>query len=143
MTERPSSTPIVAWAYGLLGLIPFAACAVGVARGGAHAPLFAEALALYAGLILSFLGGARWGLEIGRPRVRAAIISASMAPTLIAFALLLSPLSDAWVFAGFALAFAAAWAWDARAVDAPAWYPRLRAVLSLGAIAALIVGAFA
>jgi len=93
---------------------------------------------LYAALILSFLGGARWGLEIPRPSPRTLIISASMAPTLVGFGLCLAPLSGAG-FLGLALAFLAQFIWDFRAADAPSWYPALRAVLTAGAVLSLIL----
>ena len=141
-TERP---PTVAWVYGLLGLIPFllgAAAAVlstGELRSVAQIDLLA-----YGALILSFLGGGRWGLEIGRRPVRPLVISASMAPTVFAFLLLIAlGVASGLRLVLMAVAFLAQWAWDVRSAAPPPWYPRLRHVLTAGAVGFLLIGAAA
>jgi hypothetical protein len=140
----------VAWGYGLLGLIPFAVAGVVVAtadakRGEGQRKAAAErGLIVYAALIASFLGGARWGLEIPRRPVRTSVISASMAPTVASFLLALLPRSRAaTALAGLMGVFAAQWAWDTRSTDTPAWYPGLRTVLTCGALIALLTGVVA
>ena len=140
--ERP---PVITWVYGGLGLIPFFGGAVaavllpGLPRIVAQLELIA-----YGALILSFLGGGRWGLEIGRRPVRAAVISASMAPTIAAFLVLLAMgVSNPWRLVAMSLAFVAQWAWDVRSGDTPAWYPPLRHLLTLGAVGCMLVGAAA
>jgi hypothetical protein len=134
--------PRVAWAYGLLGLIPFAVGGVVLAVGDAEKKAAARrGLIVYGGLIASFLGGARWGLEIPRRPVRALVISASMAPTVASFLLALAPRSRArTTFAGLIAVFAAQWLWDLGSDDAPAWYPGLRTALTTGATMALFTG---
>ncbi|MCI3134312.1 DUF3429 domain-containing protein [Phenylobacterium aquaticum] len=140
----PSPAPRIAWIYGLAGLIPFAAAAgVAALSRGMMADYALMTLLVYGALILSFLGGARWGMEVVRPQVRIAVISLSMAPTLAGFALLIAPHADRGVqCALMAAAFVAQWVWDTRGFVHPAWYPRLRTVLTLGAVAALGVGSF-
>ncbi len=140
--ERP---PLVTWVYGGLGLIPFfggAAAAVllpGLPRIVAQLELIA-----YGALILSFLGGGRWGLEIGRRPVRAAVISASMLPTIVAFLILIAMgVPNPWRLVALSLAFVAQWAWDIRSRDTPPWYPPLRHLLTLGAVGCMLVGAAA
>ncbi len=140
--ERP---PLVAWVYGGLGLIPFlggAGAAVmlpGVPRLAAQLELIA-----YGALILSFLGGGRWGLEIGRQPVRATVISASMLPTIVAFLLIIAMgVPSPWRLVGLSVAFLAQWAWDVRSADTPAWYPPLRHLLTAGAVGCMLVGAAA
>ncbi len=140
--ERP---PPVTWVYGGLGLIPFFGGAVaavllpGLPRIVAQLELIA-----YGALILSFLGGGRWGLEIGRGPVRAVVISASMLPTIVAFLLLIAMgVPSPWRLVGLSLAFVAQWAWDVRSSDTPPWYPSLRHLLTLGAVGCMLVGAAA
>ena len=99
---------------------------------------------LYAALILSFLGGARWGMAVSRPAVSPLTIGLSMLPTLGAMAIvtLLShtPRVELWALA-FALTLH--WAWDAHASATPPWFARLRTVLTVGAVTALLAGAWA
>ncbi|WP_174301243.1 DUF3429 domain-containing protein [Caulobacter sp. S45] len=138
--ERP---PVVTWVYGGLGLIPF--------FGGAVAAVLFPGLALaqleliaYGALILSFLGGGRWGLEIGRRPVRAVVISVSMLPTIVAFLLLIAMgVPNPWRLVGLSLAFLAQWTWDVWSKDMPAWYPSLRHLLTAGAVGCMLVGAAA
>ena len=137
---------VAAWVYGLLGLIPFVAGAV-VTWAVSGDAVFAGQTELlgYGALILSFLGGARWGLEIGRPRVRALVISASMLPSIVGFLLLLAaaPSTVRWRLGVLAGAFMASWLWDVTSRDPPAWYRPLRHVLTAGAVICLLAGAAA
>ena len=101
-------------------------------------------LIAYGALILSFLGGGRWGLEIGRLPVRAMVISASMLPTIVAFLLLIAMgVPSPWRLVAMSLAFVAQWAWDVRSGDTPDWYPPLRHLLTAGAVGCMLVGAAA
>jgi ribose/xylose/arabinose/galactoside ABC-type transport system permease subunit len=145
MPDTRTQTPEVAWIYGLLGLIPFVGGAAGAVLdldpGGGW---WRTALAIYGALILSFLGGARWGLEIARPRVRPLVITASMAPSIAGFLLLLAPPHLVWLtLEGLALGHLLQWAWDLRSRSRPPWYPRLRTLLTTGAVVSLLVGAAA
>jgi ribose/xylose/arabinose/galactoside ABC-type transport system permease subunit len=100
-------------------------------------------LALYGALILSFLGGARWGLTVGRPVLDALVVSLAMLPTLAGLALLLLPSTLRQVqLLALAGALALHWLWDMRGEDVPAWYPSLRTPLSAGAVLGLLAGAF-
>ena len=90
MSPTPG-TPRVVLAYGLLGLIPFLAPPLIGGLFPDHAAFAARALALYGGLILSFLGGARWAMAVRQDRVDARIVSLAMIPTLVALAVLLLP----------------------------------------------------
>ncbi len=143
--QRPAErkVPLVVWAYGALGLVPFVAGAVGaLLLGGAERGIAQVGLLLYGGLILSFLGGARFGQAVERPAVRAASVSGAMAGAIVSTLLIaVAGVPAAWRLVVLALAHAAQWAWDVRTVRSPAWYPRLRHVLSAGAIASLLVGA--
>ena len=103
-------------------------------------PLLADALAVYGALILSFLGGVRWGAALhdtegARARLAFAI---GVVPSLIGWFALLLPKPH--VFAVVALAFAAQGAWDAYS-RMPRWFIRLRLWLTfiVTAIMALAV----
>lgn len=140
-----SSAPIPRsiFAYGLLGLIPFIAPPLLALRSPAHAGFLAVVEIAYAALILSFLGGARWGLEVARPVPRVGVITLAMLPTIAALALLLGPLlvplSPARQLTGMVILLAVHLVWDATARGLPAWYPRLRGMLTLAAIFGLMV----
>nr|WP_294543106.1 DUF3429 domain-containing protein [uncultured Rhodopila sp.] len=136
MTGSP--IPRVVLAYGLLGLIPFLAPPlIGLVLPGCRAPA-ATILAFYAALILSFLGGARWGLAVDHPVPDSKIVSRAMLPTVAGLALLLAP--DRVRLPGLAAALALHWLWDIRSAGLPAWYPGLRSVLTAGAVLGLAAG---
>ena len=134
----PARMPGIVLAYGLLGLIPFLALPLFAALFPGRGDLAGTILALYAALILSFLGGARWGLTIGRPAPDARVVSLAMLPTLVGLALLLTP--NAVRLPGLAVALVVHWLWDIRSAGLPPWYPALRSILSAGAVAGLIAG---
>ena len=139
-TER--RPPASVTAYGLLGLIPFLAPPGTMLLWPDWGAFASRLLALYGGLILSFLGGARWGFANSRPAPSFGLISLTMAPTLVGLALLLLPAEARRAqLAGLAIALAAQWIWDMRAADLPRWYPWLRSILSAGATVGLVAGA--
>jgi hypothetical protein len=141
MTPAPG-TPRVVLAYGLLGLIPFLAPPLIGGLFPDHAAFAARALALYGGLILSFLGGARWAMAVRHEPVDGRIVSLAMLPTLVALALLLLPDDRrAAQLAGLALALLIHGVWDIRSRGLPDWYPRLRLILTLGGVIGLTAGA--
>jgi len=142
MTTRP---PLVAWLYGLLGLVPFVAGALASLLLVENSRILAQfALLTYGAIILTFLGGGRWGLEIGRDPVRPAVIGGSMAPAMGSVVLLaLGGVPASWRLCAMALGFLVMWAWDVRSPEPPPWYPRLRHVLTAGAVVCLFTGAAA
>ncbi len=98
-------------------------------------------LLTYSAAVLSYLGGVRWGVEIAlRRQPRWIVLGAAVLPSIAAWALLAgSTLTAELQLGGFLAAFLLQWAWDSRAVSPPAWYPRLRTLLTLGAVLALAV----
>ncbi len=139
MTVRPSPVPTSVAIYGALGLIPFwAPIAIAWARPELT-DLMKDALAIYAALILSFLGGARWAFAVARPAPSALTVTLAMLPTLVGFGLLLAP--ESAHLPGLAIALAAMGAWDLRPGDPPPWYPRLRIPLTLVAVGGVVLGA--
>lgn len=135
-------TPLVVLTYGLLGVVPFLAPPLAGAVFPAVKSVAALVLALYGGLILSFLGGARWGLAIVNPAPSSELVSLAMIPTLVGLALLVLPADDRRIqLLGLAAALAVHWLWDISAGNLPAWYPRLRTILTAGAVTGLVAGA--
>lgn len=139
--DRPEGHRRAAWICGLLGLIPFWALPVGLVSGALPAERLVPAVALYAALIVSFLGGARWGLALGGAAPRPIVLAASMAPTLVVWFVLLLGLGPRVTLLALAAALAGAGVWDARSPGLEDWYRRLRLTLTSGAAAALALGA--
>ncbi len=134
---------------GMAGLLPFWGLALLLLRPQL-APWDAVAgdlaLATYAAIILSFLGGIRWGLAVaGAGRSDAAAHYAiSVVPSLVAWALLIAP--EPWRLVGLGLLALVLGLIDRSLVSgglAPPWFGRLRLILSGGAGAALLLGALA
>lgn len=137
-TSRPS-IPVAAGLPGVLGLVPFFAAAGlyvwGEPQMAGPGLLF---LLTYAAVILSFLGGLRWGYEMARPQIRLGVLLAACAPALAAWLLLALPFMTAPIqLGGFIVCFVLAWLWDAGSADLPRWWSRLRTFLTLGAGLAL------
>ncbi len=131
--------PRVVLGYGVLGLVPFLAPPL----LGLASPAHVEPLALlalgYAALILSFLGGARWGAEAQRPAPRVLTVSLSMLPTIAGLLLLVLPgLPRAMQLSAMAALLVLHFLWDMRAAHLPGWYPRLRGWLTFGAVLGLM-----
>ena len=137
--------PLAPLVLGLTGLIPFWALSLAIALHGAfgfqeHGLAFA--LAAYAAIIISFLGGIRWGLAAARDDGGALNYAISVVPSLAGWALLAAP--EPWRLAGLGMAALALGPIDARLVKAglaPLWLGRLRLILSCGAGLALLFAA--
>lgn len=132
--------PAARW-LGFAGLLPFlgAATAMLLADGALQA-FAALALPAYGAVILSFLGGIRWGLAMAdaKPGRLPARLAISVAPSLAGWVALLLPGAAGLLL--LAAGFAAMLVLDLRTQMAPAWYAKLRLPLSLGAIASLLMG---
>jgi hypothetical protein len=118
-----------AWLGGL-GVVPFVAAAIAAVAGPEPwRELALRAFVAYSAVILSFLGGIRWGAALGDADGRR--LALSVAPSLLAFGCLLLTPSDAVKL--LAVLFAAVGFFDAMRrpmPDWPAWFMRLRARLS-------------
>jgi len=136
-----TAIPPVVLAYGLAGLIPFWAPAVVGLMWPETRDAAGMLLAVYAALILSFLGGARFGRAVQGDPPPPLTISLSMLPSIIGLAVLALP-ADARPaqLVLLAAALVAHWLWDRRDGGAPPWMARLRALLTAGAVAGLAAG---
>ncbi len=148
-SRRPSPA---AWVLGVAGLMPFVAGAAALvwpaawpwppgAGQGAGQVGAALALAAYAAVIVSFLGGIHWGLAFQDPAgPRAAQLGWGVVPSLIAWPALLLP--AAWSLAVLAAALVLCFMVDRRSYPPrglAAWLP-LRALLTAVAALACITG---
>ncbi|PIP98299.1 MAG: DUF3429 domain-containing protein [Rhodobacterales bacterium CG18_big_fil_WC_8_21_14_2_50_71_9] len=132
--------PAARW-LGLSGLIPFMAlAALSLMAPGPWDAVARGALAFYGAVILSFMGGCRWGLAAAGmgegPALRP--LALSVAPSLWAWIALMAPAPvDLGMLALGLLALCAADVALTRAGGAPAWWPALRWPLTLGASVSL------
>lgn len=143
VTDKYPFLPRTALRFGFLGLAPLAICAlVSLSQHTDTAHLAAVSFALYAAILLSFLGGVRCGFELMRapqePNGLRLFFSAlpGLAGWGLALFVVLTPgiLGASSAFAGL---FAAQYVWDHRSAahaGAPEWYPLLRRVLTGGAM---------
>lgn len=136
----PRSALLLGWA----GVLPFLALTGALAL---RLPIPLDpgpALVGYGVAILSFMGGAQWGLAVRAPdggdRALRPYVAA-VVPALVAWPAGLLPPRYAFLLlaAGFA-ALLAYDLWTVRRGEAPAWYGRLRLQLTV-AVVALLLGA--
>ena len=121
---------------GLTGAIPFVAGVIIFALGGlwlVSADLALRSTVVYGAVILSFLGGVRWGLGLllSNPETRDARFTLSVIPSLIGWIAVLLPAFPALVM--LAVSFAAQGAWDVGDAEddgAPPWFGHLRTMLT-------------
>lgn len=126
---------------GLAGLLPFlASVAAAWLAPVAWQVVAVRAFLGYGAVILSFLGGVQWGVAMCRERPVEAVFRRrmllAMVPSLVAWpALLLHPLTGAWVLAiGFVLVRLHELSRQGRA-RLPDWYQALRLPLTLVVLA--------
>jgi hypothetical protein len=144
MKDLRIHAPATAWAFLLACLAPFVISAGLFCYGPAsNAPAALMALLSYSAIMLAFIGGLRCGFEITEtPRWRT--VGLAMIAVLIAMSLVAAPIPADWRLGGFLIAFIVQWAWDSYAFsheedhdDAPTWRPRMRTLLTLGAVLSL------
>lgn len=141
-----SAVPRPAFWLGLAGLIPFAGLAMLLWLVPAWRDWASPMLTGYGVVILSFMGGCRWGLAAAGMGDGASLkpLAISVVPALYAWLVALLPHADAQVLLAFGvLALLTADLMLARSGGAPAWWPALRWPLSLGASCSLFAGAIA
>ncbi len=133
---------------GYLGLVPFLLLGlwlISIAPDHIWRAGTISLLIAYGAVILSFLGGVRWGIAMAQPpaKVRRELMLA-IAPALVGWIGFATPVP--YAFGVLAAAFAAQGASDTLAAHdgkAPAWYGRLRTVLTIVVVATMIAAFFA
>ena len=141
MTGR-AETPRAVLVYGVLGIIPFWSLPVAYLLTPTWTFVSAATEAVYAALIISFLGGARWGLAVRDESPNPVVVGVAMTPTLAALACLVFAHGEMRLqLLALAAALTLSWVWDFTAKGLPPWYGRFRTGLTLGAVGGLCVGA--
>jgi hypothetical protein len=152
-TTNEPATPRPALLLGWAGVLPFAALSAALLAGFEPAREFAgRALPAYAAVILGFMGGVQWGLEMSRAAParpgkdaswRGGYIVSVLPALLAAGTLLLAPQGALLLLAA---GFAALLMYDlmrARAGVGPGWYPRLRIALTCAVLVSLTAAIYA
>lgn len=135
-----ASPPTALWAIALLCMAPFPASAMAYVFGPVDVTGPALTVLLtWSAVVLGFLGGIRWGLEIARATPRWTRLAMSIVSPAAAWALVFGrgSIDTAWLLCGFMAAFILQWLYDHAAPDVPARYPRLMTTLTLGACISL------
>ncbi|MDP3660450.1 DUF3429 domain-containing protein [Phenylobacterium sp.] len=134
------SAPAPLWIIAVLALLPFPASALIYAFAPNDlGPGALTTILTWSAVVLSFLGGVRWGLESGREDPRAGRLAASVISPIAAWLLVMgrAEMGAALVICGFMAAFMLQWLFDHAAPDVPARYPRLSTTLTAGACISL------
>jgi len=135
VTPQPDDTiRRTAWALSIAGFLPFAALAMGsVLMDDAPLAQFAlERFKTYGAVILSFLGGIRWGLALLNGEAHWRSLLFSVVPSLVGWFALLLP--DVWCVAVMAAVFLMQGIWDGIYINrghAPPWFAPLRVTLTV------------
>ncbi len=138
--DRAEAIPVALWAIALLALSPFPIAALLHSYGPAqYAGPALAALLVWSAVVLSFLGGVRWGLETREPRPRWMRQGFSALCAVAAWVILLarSAAPDAWILGGFIAAFLVQWLFDHQVPDAPSRYPVLSTAVTAAACVSL------
>lgn len=140
-----NTVPLAPLLLGWAGVIPFGTLATALVLG-TRLPVLGAGPALigYGVAILSFMGGAQWGLAVAcRATSRSwGAYSAAVVPALLAWATLAMPVEPALLVQ--ALGFAGLLAYDLWTVHqgrSPGWYGRLRLQLSSAVVLLLLAAA--
>ena len=174
-TDAPlANVRSAAWGLTLSGIIPFVGLALLAAFGRHVADWIGQpalglqlgwwaalALALYAAVILSFLGGIRFGMGVAAsadggygPAWARRDLAISVLPSLAGWALAIAAtlglfsgftIIAAGALAGLAFCIVLQWLWDRAAAGGPAphWFGPLRTGVTLIVVPALLLGAWA
>jgi len=134
-----------AWALSLAGILPFIVPVFWLLFANEDQELVARAqfyMVAYGAIILSFLGGVRWGVAINNNHTTHLLWSA--VPSLIAWGCLLAP--TPYQLPALTFGFFAQWLWDYRSTKQsfmPPWFGRLRSFISSCVISLFILSIFA
>lgn len=143
-----NTVPVPARYFGLAGLLPFfagaIACWASPDKGLFSSSITAQfSLCAYGAVILSFLGGIRWGVAMQHTAMISdwVVVGLAMVPSLLAWAgLVLGPaVGIPMVVAGLLVQYAVDFKSTKTGVT-PSWFLSLRTFLTTGAVVSLIVG---
>lgn len=137
------------WIIAVTGAIPMVVFAILIVLTGGHSEisiLLIDAFKVYSTLVLSFLGGVRWGAVLAsQDRLPAGkiIITSLLAPLIGWIAVFVS---EPMCFALLIVGFAGQGAWDNFAAHngrLPIWFAKLRMILTVVVILSLAMAMYA
>jgi hypothetical protein len=137
---RADTVPPALWAITLAALSPFLTAAMVNCYGPPELASGAlTVLTTWSVVVLSFLGGVRWGLEMSEPRPRWARLALSALCPTAGWSVLLArgQAPDTWLLSGLIAVFLIQWLFDHQAPDTPSRYPKLSTTLTAVACASL------
>lgn len=140
--EDRERIPLAALVIGLLGLLPFFCGAIAAWRPELAPGIGGKLIVGYGAIILAFLGGIRWGTAIGPydGRRQTLEFTASVIGSIVGLAALFVPLIPGLtLLIGSYLLHAL---WDVASAEAgrlPAWFGKLRMLLTAGAVFSLLL----
>jgi len=141
---KPPKTPR---ALMYAGILPFAGCLTAMVfaqDNPGQTQLAALIMVVYGAVILSFVGGVRWGVEMTkRERPRLGELLASILGALFGWALVigffqLEYTMRPWLCVGMAALFIVYYFYDLTSRDVPQWYRSARIWPTLGAAISLL-----
>jgi hypothetical protein len=137
---RRETIPLALWAIALVALSPFPVTALIYSYGPQDrmGPALSSLLE-WSAVVLSFLGGVRWGMETREPNPRPMrqVFSAMCAVAGWVILMARGRTPDTWVIAGFMAAFLIQWLFDHQTPDTPSRYPMLSTAVTGGAAVSL------
>ena len=144
-----AKTRRVAWILSLAGAIPFVAltlCLVMFAPTHPFYDIAQDALKTYGAVILSFLGGIRWGLAMRSPDPETGrhVFVASVIPSLLGWFAIFLPAP--YVYGLLAIGFAGQGSWDSFAAQKGLfglWFAKLRITITTIVVACMVLAFFA
>jgi Protein of unknown function (DUF3429) len=139
--------PPIALGLSLLGALPLLLCAYSLSTGAIfpliHDP--AHALVTYCAIILSFLGGIRWGfaLRIVDPILQNRAFLFSVVPAIVGWLLVLPPTLMGFIAMPILFLMMGLLDENLPRIGAPLWYRKLRRLMTVIIVLALIAAVFA
>lgn len=135
-SPKRAEIPLAPWWLGVAGLVPFAAAALIFLFGRLpeQRQIGLQIFHYYSAIILSFLGGVRWGAALVLPSFR--LLFSAVMPSLIAAGCLLIPAANAVPILAVTY-FIVGYVDCLRGTHAlwPQWFKRLRLMLSVAVVA--------
>ena len=133
-TEQERQLIRLAWALSVAGLLPFAGLALALLYLGDEHGLFYslfDVFKTWSAMVLSFLGGIRWGLAISKHPAPAWDLAICVLPPAAGWLALFLP--DSYTILVLLLAYCAMGAWDSFSINAgiaPQWFGKIRIFLT-------------
>jgi len=137
---KRESIPLTLWVIALFALSPFPITALIYSYGPPErmGPALSSLLE-WSAVVLSFLGGVRWGMETREPNPRAMrqVFSAMCGVSGWVILMARGRTPDTWIIAGLMAAFLIQWLFDHQTPDTPSRYPMLSTAVTGGACVSL------